>query len=1497
MQYRKKFISLLLALIMVFSLAPVASANTADGNLSFSTTGKALEAENHDLETTELTFEDGADKAQLGNSGEVVINDIENVLAAKQGVASIMSTQEQQYVEDVAASLARPVGAIDISDLPPSQTIDIIVWLQELPTVLADAYGEANANSLTQGYAVKGATARRQIELAYADAIKHEYSAIFSGFAMTVTVSTARTIAKMSGVYAVTPDTMMYADEEAAATLDPTYQFEGMADSRRVLDIGTIHAAGITGDGVVVGVLDTGIDYNHPDFQGVYKGGYNYIDPAADYGRPVELATSPMETTYEQWQATDKIEINATGHSFYTDHGTHVSGTIAAQASNPASSASYKALGLAPDVDLYVARVLGPYGSGATSGIIAAVEDFTTGNSERGIPKADVINLSLGSDNNTAYGDNVFALNNAVIGGVNVAVSAGNNATGDASSMDARAIKTLGNPGTAYLPVTVAASQYGGTTVKAYDAVTATATDLASPTELASPTDVTFGLLLEGQNPSNTFASNSITGTPSPVYVDGKGYEAYLVFNTDDASTALEQLQAVPDGSLAGKILVVKRGAMNFTDFLAQALRTGAGALIIVNSAANGEKYITNMTIGGTAVGSLPIFSAFHSTSAKLTALAGGTNTVYLQLGNLSLAEQAKLPAYFSSIGPVNPTIGLKPDIIAPGWNIVSTAPAFITSPTHDKTDYSAAYQSMGGTSMSSPHIAAILALMVEAYPGATPAEIKARLMNTADTDLIEALPGTPASVLEVGAGFVNPSRAILVESASSTFVTVADSIPGATSGTIIENQTLSSLSFGLVEEAGSTSRTLPVTVHGGAGFTLSVIYNNNTRYSNNATANNVTLEYDAPVGGQFNVWVNVPAGAAEGYYEGWLVVTADGREYVLPWLVQVGIEEIPPFENLLFTAERPIISTSEDTSVRSAAGTTPLNSNSTTLFFAWEGAWPTDSNGYSDLDLFLINTETQTPEYYFGYVSIDGLENDGTTVYRVSDFISAKATRMSDFAEDVTVPNGTYYLSIYANDEYYVFDEIGLVFTDGTGDYEVQLTLDETIPVNADSSVTTATVAGRIYSPALDAAAEAGFLWTDVDDFWAAGNAYAIDQSFNVLGYSTTNDICISGPSAYNLYLDGGDPWICDEDGYFSLTKTVSQSDKNGGYVFDGSGNHAVVGVEGFYYNSNGTEWPLIGANKSGAVTPCYEEITTVNIAAIPGVTAPVRGATPVSTITETAQYTGTVTWQPVSGTYAASTVYTATITLTPKAGYTLTGVAENFFTVAGAAATNAANAGVITAVFPATESAPVIVPGGTPPTPNIPVTSLPDNVGSIANASATASSGAFNTNVEIHVASAGSNGNDALIKALARSFFNGSKSAARKLAILPLDISIFEQGTTNAVQPNPGASVTLTIPIPQNMLGSKESIVVGYATDDGRFLVLNTELVLVNGVYCVRFTTSHFSYYALIADVNAKLDTTLVPNTGSEASTLSMYLFAAALLFFCAGTTLKLRKRQRGK
>ena len=127
-------------------------------------------------------------------------------------------------------------------------------------------------------------------------------------------------------------------------------------------------------------------------------------------------------------------------------------------------------------------------------------------------------------------------------------------------------------------------------------------------------------------------------------------------------------------------------------------------------------------------------------------------------------------------------------------------------------------------------------------------------------------------------------------------------------------------------------------------------------------------------------------------------------------------------------------------------------------------------------------------------------------------------------------------------------------------------------------------------------------------------------------------------------------------------------------------------------------TKYPFI---LGSPLTLTESPATVITIAAIPGVSAPVTGATPVTTITGTNQYTGTIAWSGSPATFAASTPYTATITLTPKTGFTLTGIAANFFTVSGATATNAVNPVTVSAVFPATAADPV-PPDVTPEAPS---------------------------------------------------------------------------------------------------------------------------------------------------------------------------------------------------
>ena len=182
----------------------------------------------------------------------------------------------------------------------------------------------------------------------------------------------------------------------------------------------------------------------------------------------------------------------------------------------------------------------------------------------------------------------------------------------------------------------------------------------------------------------------------------------------------------------------------------------------------------------------------------------------------------------------------------------------------------------------------------------------------------------------------------------------------------------------------------------------------------------------------------------------------------------------------------------------------------------------------------------------------------------------------------------------------------------------------------------------------------------------------------------TATQTITFSTPSAMTV---GGSTQTVSPTASSSLTVTLTSTTTG------------ICTVAGFVITAVASGTCSITASQAGntnflAATDVIQTLAItaiINVAAIAGVTAPVIGATPVSTTTAGSGYIGAVTWASsggaLVGNFASGTTYTATITLSPTSGYTLTGVGANFFSVAGAtSATNSANAGVITAVFPGT-------------------------------------------------------------------------------------------------------------------------------------------------------------------------------------------------------------------
>jgi len=97
----------------------------------------------------------------------------------------------------------------------------------------------------------------------------------------------------------------------------------------------------------------------------------------------------------------------------------------------------------------------------------------------------------------------------------------------------------------------------------------------------------------------------------------------------------------------------------------------------------------------------------------------------------------------------------------------------------------------------------------------------------------------------------------------------------------------------------------------------------------------------------------------------------------------------------------------------------------------------------------------------------------------------------------------------------------------------------------------------------------------------------------------------------------------------------------------------------------------------------------------------------------------------------------------------------------------------------------------------------------------------------------------------------------------VFPLDISLYEKGTDTKVQPAEGTSVTITCPIPESLLANKDKIKV-VCLIDGKLTVLETKVVLIDGVYCVQFNATHFSPYAMVVDTaNVLNNNTANPKT----------------------------------
>jgi len=584
---------------------------------------------------------------------------------------------------------------------------------------------------------------------------------LFNGVFMRVSAGLAGQIAALPEVFVVTPVYEIF----AMSTFAPPNTNDFMADSVDVLKVEYIHENfGFTGTGIKVAVIDTGIDYNHPRLVNNFAGGWDFVDNDDD----------PMETTFRDWQESGRPMYDNRGVRFMTNHGTHVAGTIVA---------------IAPDVEIYAYRALGPHGSGSIMAGMASVERAYADN-------VHIINMSFGAAANRPFDPMAYLVNVASLNGVVMVTSAGN--SGSLGSF------SVGTPAVASLPITVGAASYGGFGGNGW----AGAVTTGNPFEVS----------VLGWRAGDSFRDDTINDDIA-LNRDLNGFYTYVRVG---GGTVADFAQA---GDLTGRIAVIERGHGPLEDSLNRAIISGAGAVVYLNNEGNAR--MAGVIIQGERPQNhIPILTVTQNNAINFS-----SDTGRLRLNEFTLGLRAnRTMARFSSQGPVSGTFHIKPDIVAPGVNIISTVPNFYTNPDHsDYGGWENAYLAASGTSMAAPMIAGIAALMMQRFPGADPYEIKARMMNTAQMEYLEH---GDYSVHVVGAGFVDPIAAIT----QTSFATVETYIPWLGTGTgwspsgnmeTWRREALSSLNFGAVTDMYTKqSATLIVEFSDNRHWDVEIVYN-----------------------------------------------------------------------------------------------------------------------------------------------------------------------------------------------------------------------------------------------------------------------------------------------------------------------------------------------------------------------------------------------------------------------------------------------------------------------------------------------------------------------------------------------------------------------------------------------------------------------------------------------------------------------------------------------
>ncbi|MFK7823089.1 MAG: S8 family serine peptidase [Oligoflexales bacterium] len=554
--------------------------------------------------------------------------------------------------------------------------------------------------------------------------VLHSYQYVLNALSLLIPSSLSEKIKELQGVMALHQNHAFSRPEIVSTSNIESGEFGFDRTSAKFIGSDLIHKSlkvqsqqghwmPVKGAGIKVGIVDTGIDYTHAMLGG--SGNpleYQNIDPSMPTGAfpnqkvvgGIDLVGSDYdESSIDFSKHVPKPNPNPLDES---GHGTHVAGTVAGLGDG---ESTYD--GVAPEASLYAIKVFGKEGSTSDHVVIAALEYAVDPNKD-GNPDdhLDVVNLSLGSNFGIPHILYDEAISNLVNAGITPVMSAGN--SGNVPFI-------VGSPGAADGAISVAASVDNMDHNWKFRAVK-------------------FQLVSE-----QSILVKAIEGTiTKPI----KSLETPLMGALVPVGYADEELSDELKVKLNGRVALIDRGLVNFSEKVSRAMDAGAKGVVVVNNIPG-----TPINMGGSGSFPIPGIMIRQELGAKFKQEieVGREVLIHFKISE-SIEDETLVDTLtsFSSRGPRSLDSKIKPEIAAPGQNIVSARVGGGTKAA-----------SMSGTSMAAPHIAGVVALLKQYKPGLNEDRVKSLLLS--NSKVISSADAREYSVAYQGAGRVQAYAAL----------------------------------------------------------------------------------------------------------------------------------------------------------------------------------------------------------------------------------------------------------------------------------------------------------------------------------------------------------------------------------------------------------------------------------------------------------------------------------------------------------------------------------------------------------------------------------------------------------------------------------------------------------------------------------------------------------------------------------------------------------------